>query len=83
MQSSGSADEEDIVSSATPAFSEIPDMYQQMAYRACGIVENYILFKKSLLIPGEVHMLIEKAWNRSQKGNRQLERIQEVDIHVC
>ena len=57
----------------------IPDMYEGMAYKARGIIENYTLFEATV----ELHQLIEEACLRSLEGYRQLEITAEMDEYVC
>ena len=61
----------------------IPDMYEGVAYKARAIIENHTLFKKPLLIPVELHQLIEEASLWSQEGYRQLEITAGMDEYVC
>jgi hypothetical protein len=65
----------------TRAFSGIPDNYQSMTIVARRVIENYTLYQKPLLTPGETLLLLQSAWDRAQ-GNRYIERIKQVDTYV-
>ncbi|RPB19932.1 hypothetical protein L211DRAFT_852802 [Terfezia boudieri ATCC MYA-4762] len=47
------------------AFSAIPDILQPFASTAQKIVTNYTLYRKPLLTPGEVLLLIQHAWSKA------------------
>ena len=59
-------------------------MHYGATHSARYIVENYTLFKKSLLKPSDLEKLIEQAWDKTQKTEcRYLEIVPEVLNYVC
>ncbi|KAF8418912.1 hypothetical protein BGX38DRAFT_1242449, partial [Terfezia claveryi] len=65
----------------TRAFSSIPGHYQHMTSIARTVVENYTLYRKPFLTPGETLLLLQSAWHKAQ-GNRYVERIKPVDTYL-
>jgi hypothetical protein len=70
------------VGKGTRSFSAIPYMLQGFAIAAQKVVINYTLYRKPLLTPGEVLLLIQSAWNKVQTEPRYIEREKEVDSYV-
>jgi len=67
----------------TRAFTGIPDRHQGSAAIAWKIVEDYTLYHKPLLTPGEMLLLVQDAWHRAQKQSKQhLHKVKEVDRYV-
>ena len=56
--------------------------YQSMAKIAEGVVVGYTLFKKSLLTPGEVLLLINNAWEKAQSRSQLIEMPDTVSRYV-
>ena len=65
------------------SFCSLPMKYQAVAGEARIYIDNYTLFKKALLVPGEGLKLVIRAWNHSLKGLWQLEQTKQVEIYVC
>ncbi|KAF8440636.1 hypothetical protein BGX38DRAFT_1205495 [Terfezia claveryi] len=65
----------------TRAFSSIPGHYQHMTSIARTVVENYTLYRKPFLTPGETLLLLQSAWHKAQ-GNQYVERIKPVDTYL-
>ncbi|KAF8435250.1 hypothetical protein BGX38DRAFT_1217771 [Terfezia claveryi] len=65
----------------TRAFSSIPGHYQHMTSIARTVVENYTLYRKPFLTPGETLLLLQSTWHKAQ-GNRYVERIKPVDTYL-
>ena len=57
----------------TRSFNAIEAKYQSMTKIAEAVVVDYTLFKKSLLTPGKVLLLINNAWEKAQSGSRFVE----------
>ena len=53
-----------------------------MAKIAEGVVVDYTLFKKALLTPGEVLLLINNAWEKAQLSSRFIEMPGTVNRYV-
>ncbi|RPB25705.1 hypothetical protein L211DRAFT_848030 [Terfezia boudieri ATCC MYA-4762] len=66
----------------TRAFAGIPGIHQGITNVARKIVEQYTLYKKPLLTPGEILLLIQNAWARAQIESRYLERVPAVDCYL-
>ncbi|RPB18309.1 hypothetical protein L211DRAFT_854246 [Terfezia boudieri ATCC MYA-4762] len=71
------------VGKGTRAFSAIPSVLQPFASTTKKIVTKYTLYKKPLLTPGEILLLIQHAWSKAQTEPCYVERVKEVDTFVC
>ncbi|RPB19989.1 hypothetical protein L211DRAFT_852695 [Terfezia boudieri ATCC MYA-4762] len=67
------------IGKGTRAFSAIPSVLQPFTSTAKKIVTKYTLYKKPLLTPGEILLLIQHAWSKAQTEPRYVERVKEVD----
>ena len=65
------------------AFSSILYIYQAPTLVARKIVANYTLFRRALLPPGEVNKLVARAWQRSYKGDAQIDFPDKANVYVC
>lgn len=54
-------------------FLRIPYKYQGITLRVRKIMPNITLFRRALLSPAEVNILISKSWHHSYTGDAQLE----------
>ena len=66
----------------TRSFIAIEAKYQPMAKIAEVVVVDYTLFKKALLTPGEVLLLINNAWEKAQLSSRCIEMPGTVNRYV-
>ena len=65
------------------SFSSIPIEYQSTVLLGAKIIENYTLYQKPLLTPGEILLLVRNTWEAAQtEQNRYVEKIKVVDIYV-